>query len=208
MLKLYGINVSGNTYKAQLLMDFLQLNYQFIAVDIENKQQKKPDFLKLNPRGEFPVLEADSTTIWDSQAILIYLARQYGTKNAYNCWYPDDPLSMSQITQWLCVANDEIFHTLAKARAIIKFKHTGDLNFAQQQGEKLLIWINRHLKHRHWMATDQLSIADIACYPYIALAEEGHIPLHKYSAIHEWFRRIQSIENYTPMPGLPYCVTD
>lgn len=208
MLKLHGLDVSGNTYKAQLLMSFLQLDYQFIAVDIKNQQQKQPDFLNLNPRGEFPVLQAEGINIWDSQAILIYLAKKYGPQNTYNPWYPDNSLAMSQISQWLCVANNEIAQSLAKARAVIKFNHPGDLHVLHQQGTELLRWLNEHLSARHWIATEQISIADIACYPYIALAEEGHIPLHKYTAIHEWFERIQSMASYTAMPGLPYNVTN
>ncbi|VAW56380.1 Glutathione S-transferase, unnamed subgroup [hydrothermal vent metagenome] len=202
MIKLYGLDVSGNTYKAKLLMHFLGVNYQFLTLDISQQEHKSPAFLKLNPRGEFPVLEDDSHIIWDSQAILIYLARQYGALPETRFWYPDSAAEIANITQWLCVANNEIFQSLAKARSIIKFNHPGDLALAQKQGQAVLQWIEKHLSHNHWLSNNMPSIADIACYPYIALCEEGKISLDSYSSIQQWLMRIQFLNNYIDMPGL------
>lgn len=202
MIKLHGLDVSGNTYKARLLMSILKINYEFISIDITNKQHKTDEYLCLNPRGEFPVLEDDSHAIWDSQAILIYLSRQYNGEH----WFPDNPIEMALITQWLTVANGEIFNTLAKARSMLKFGHPGDLTEYQSQGKGILKMINNHLLHCHngWIATNQASIADLACYPYIALCGEGDISIQKYTAIIQWIENIQSIDGYISMPGLPY----
>lgn len=207
MIKLHGLEVSGNTYKAQLLMNILNIDYQSIPVDIANRQHKTEYFLALNPRGEFPVLEDGSQFIWDSQAILIYLARQYGGIN----WYPDNPIDMALITQWLTVANGDIFNSLAKARSMLKFSYPGDLDTYQRNGTSLLKMINHHLKSQqenncNWIATQYPSLADIACYPYIALCEEGGISLSEYSAIHKWIGHVQNIEGYIKMPGLPFNI--
>lgn len=201
MIKLHGLDVSGNTYKARLLMSILKIDYEFISIDITNKQHKSDEYLCLNPRGEFPVLEDGGHTIWDSQAILIYLSRKYNGEHLY----PNTPIEMALVTQWLTVANGEIFNTLAKARSMLKFGHSGDLAEYQNQGKNILKIINSHLQHSHngWIATDQVSIADLACYPYIALCAEGEISIKKYTAIHQWIKNIQSIEGYISMPGLP-----
>ncbi|RDH83167.1 MAG: glutathione S-transferase [endosymbiont of Galathealinum brachiosum] len=201
-MKLHGLEISGNTYKVKLLLHLLDIKYHFIEIDIEHKQHKSDEFLQLNPRGEFPVLEDESIVIWDSQAILIYIARKYGLKHNENHWYPDNATELAYITQWLTVANDEIFHTLGKARSILKFGYDGDLVLYQKQGKKVLKWLNRHLNNNQWLATDKPSIADIACYPYVALCEEGDISLNNYPAIHNWFERIQQLKGYTNMPGL------
>ncbi|VAW59549.1 Glutathione S-transferase, unnamed subgroup [hydrothermal vent metagenome] len=201
MIRLHGLEVSGNTYKIKLLLNLLNIKYEFIPLDIKNKQHKSEAFLKLNPRGEFPVLEDGSLIVWDSQAILIYLAKQYGTQEN-NHWYPDNAPAIAHITQWLTVANGEIFLTLGKARAMLKFGYAGDLELAQKRGIKILQWIDQHLKDRNWLATEQPSIADITCYPYIALCEEGDISLSHYPAIHRWFKRIQNINGYVSMPGI------
>ena len=198
MLKLHGLDVSGNTYKAQLLLSILKLNYKFIPIDVHNKQHKSEAFLKLNPRGEFPVLEDDAFCIWDSQAILIYLARLHGN----NHWYPDTAKELASINQWLSVANGEIFHSLGKARSMLKFGYAGNLQQYQDAGKVILNIINTRLNHTPWLATNTASIADIACYPYVALCEEGNISLQGYPAIHKWFARIEQLDGYIDMPGL------
>jgi len=200
MIKLHGIDVSGNTYKVSLLLSILKIEYEFSKIDVVKQHHKSVDFLKLNPRGEFPVLQDGEITIWDSQAILIYLSRQYGGHHLY----PDRPAEMSHITQWLCVANNEIHHSLAKARAILKFSRPGNLKQCQLYASTVLNIINNHLSGREWIATEHFSLADIACYPYIALAEEGEISLRGYRHISHWIERMQNIDNYIEMPGLPF----
>ena len=203
MLKLHGLEISGNTYKAQLLLSFLNIEYQLFPIDIKNKQHKSPEFLRLNPRGEFPVLEDKENIIWDSQAILIYLACAYGDKH----WFPDRALEMATIAQWLSVANGDIFNSLAKARSILKLSYPGDLQDCQLKGKSVLIMIEQHLASRQakgldWIATEMPSIADIACYPYIALCEEGSISLNNYKSIHNWMNNIQNMSGYISMPGI------
>ena len=203
MIKLHGLEVSGNTYKAQLLMSILNIKYQLLPVDIKNKQHKSQDFIKLNPRGEFPVLDDNGHIIWDSQAILVYLSRNYGGQQ----WYSDRPLEMAAITQWLSVANEDIFNSLAKARAILQFSYPGNLHEYQKRGIQVLKLIDKHLATRqaqglNWLATEQPSIADIACYPYIALCEEGEISLSGHPAIDIWIQQIKNINGYISMPGI------
>lgn len=202
MIKLYGLDVSGNTYKVKLLLHFLNIKYQFISLNVSQKQHKSDDFLRLNPRGEFPVLEDDATVIWDSQAILVYLAVKYGCLLDDNHWYPKDAADIAHITQWLTVANGEIFNFLGKARSMLKFGYECDLEVAQTQGKQTLEWIEKHLSNRSWLATDKPSIADIACYPYIALCEEGGVSLEGYPAIHIWFQQIESLNGYITMQGI------
>ena len=202
MIKLYGLDVSGNTYKVKLLLNLLNIKYKFLSLDVSKKQHKNDEFLKLNPRGEFPVLEDDAIVIWDSQAILVYLAAKYGALSENNHWYPKEAADIAHITQWLTVANGEIFNYLGKARSRLKFGYECDLALAQTQGKQTLQWIDKHLSNRHWLATNKPSIADIACYPYIALCEEGGVSLEGYPAIHAWFLQIESLKGYITMPGI------
>ncbi|MCW9047205.1 MAG: glutathione S-transferase N-terminal domain-containing protein [Gammaproteobacteria bacterium] len=204
MIKLYGLDVSGNTYKVKLLLNLLNIKYKFIKLDVNNKQHKSEAYLKLNPRGEFPALEDETVVIWDSQAILIYLAQKYASRLKDNHWYPNDATDMALITQWLTVANGEIFNFLGKARSRLKFGYECDLELAQTQGKLTLEWIERHLSNNDWLATNKPSIADIACYPYIALCEEGGISLDGYPAIHSWFQKIESLSGYITMQGIKH----
>ena len=87
-----------NGYKVSILLEELQLPYQAISVNLEKGEQKQPDFLKMNPNGRIPVIvdrERDNWTVFESGAIMIYLAEKTGS------FLPEDPLQRSRVMQWL-----------------------------------------------------------------------------------------------------------
>ena len=78
-MKLYDVDVSGNCYKVRLLISLLGIDCEMSPVDLyKSREHKSPEFLRLNPRGQVPVLTDGKVTIWDSQAILVYIARKHG----------------------------------------------------------------------------------------------------------------------------------
>ena len=111
-MKLYLVAISGNSYKVRILLSLLKVPHELIFVDTRNRAHKKPPFLSLNPRGEVPVLEDDGTVLWDSAAILVYLARRHGGEQ----WLPSDPAAMGEVMQWVALAGNEIQFGLQYAR--------------------------------------------------------------------------------------------
>ena len=197
-MKLYDREVSGNAYKIRLLLALLNLKYDKVSINSAAVEQKQPWFLKINPRGQIPALEVDGKYIWDSTAILIYLARRYGGET----WLPLDAEGMAEVAQWLAMAQNEILYGLARARAILLFGRKADLNEAQTAGRNALQVLEQHLQNHVWLALRRPTIADIACYPYVALAELGNISLDPYPAVLSWMKRIQSLPGFVSMPGL------
>ena len=133
-MKLYDREVSGNSYKIRLFLALLNLKYDTVSINSAAGEQKQPWFLKINPRGQIPALEVDGKYIWDSTAILIYLARRYGGET----WLPLDAEGMAEVAQWLAMAQNEILYGLARARAILLFGRKADLNEAQSAGRNAL----------------------------------------------------------------------
>ncbi|HSS47018.1 MAG TPA: glutathione S-transferase family protein [Burkholderiales bacterium] len=198
-MKLYDRDVSGNSYKVRLFLALLGLPYETVTINTAKGEQKQPEFLQLNPRGQIPVLEADGKAIWDSTAILVYLARRYGGEK----WLPLEAHDMAEVVQWLALAQNEILYGLAYSRVIILFKRpVGNLSDCQARGQGALKVLERHLRQNEWLALGRLTIADLACYPYVALAEEGGIPLDPYTSVLAWMKRIQMLPGYVTMPGL------
>lgn len=197
-MKLYDVEVSGNGYKARLLLSMLGRKYESVTVNLMAGEQKKPEFLKLNPRGQVPVLDDDGVVIWDSQAILVYLARAYGGEK----WLPIDAKGMAEVMQWMAVSENECLYGLGKARIIKKFGRPGDLASAEAMGESILKVMNAHLQSRDWLALSRPTIADIACYPYVALAHEGGFSFAPYPAVSKWVTRFQTLPGYVGMPGI------
>lgn len=203
-LTLYDFPLSGNCHKVRLLLSLMGIEYQVEPVDIKANGTQTPSFLKLNPRGQLPVLADGDTVIWDSMAILVYLARRYGdTQDGNNRWLPDDPVTEAHIMQWLAVSENEILYGLARARAVFKIGRPFNLEECQALGQAGLALLEGHLDNRDWLATNaHPSIADIACYPYVALAPEGEISLSPYPNIQAWLGRIQNLPGYVDMPGM------
>ena len=69
-MKLYDREQSGNCHKVRLLLSMLGLEYERVPVDLGSGEHRKPEFLRLNPRGQVPTLTDGDVTVWDSQAIL------------------------------------------------------------------------------------------------------------------------------------------
>jgi len=197
-MKLYDRETSGNSYKIRLFLELLKPKYEKVTVNTAAGEQKQAWFLRMNPRGQIPVLEAEGKYIWDSTAILVYLARRYGGES----WLPLDAGGMAEVAQWLAMAQNEILYGLARARAIIVFGRKADLNEAQTAGQNALKVLEQHLQQHLWLAVGHPTIADIACYPYVALAEQGKISLDPYSGVLSWMKRIQSLKGFINMPGL------
>jgi len=162
------------------------------------RENKDPAFLALNPRGQVPVLEDQGAVIWDSMAILVYLARRHGGEK----WLPIETEPMTRVMQWLAVSENEIQYGLARARAVKRFGRPFDLAQCQEGGKAALAVLNGHLANRSWLACDGATIADIACYPYVALAPEGGVALDDFPHVRDWMARIQSLPGYVGMPGL------
>ncbi len=197
-MRLYDTALSGNCHKVRLLLSILGLDFQSVPVNLIELEQKTPEFLALNPLGKVPVLVDDGVVIWDSQAILVYLARKHGPE-----WLPENAAGMAEVVQWLSFATHEMWNGPAIARAVLKFNRAADLAAAQDLARDALGVLDARLDGRDWLACDRPSIADFACYPYAGLAWEGKIDLAPYEALGAWFERIEALEGYVGMESLP-----
>lgn len=197
-MKLYNVEFSGNCYKVRLLMSFLNIDCEIIPIDIAKREQKSPSYLEKNPLGEIPTLEDGDLVIRDSQAILVYLARKYGNDD----WLPNNASDMALVMQWLSTACNEIARGPMDARAHFKLKLKVDIEKAHEKSAAILMVIDQHLDNREWLELDRPTIADIACYPYIALSYEGKVSLDPYPNILQWIARIKALPNYIAMPGI------
>lgn len=196
MIQLYGHELSGNSYKAKLLLSLLSLEYEWVKVDLLKGEHKSPEFLQLNAFGQIPVLVDGDTVLADAQAILVYLARRYGGDS----WLPLDAVSLSQIVRWLSTTAGEVRQGPESARLYYLFNVTSiNIDRAHQKAEFILTQLNDHLTKRQWLEFDRPSIADVAVFPYIALAPDGKIDLTPYAHVLAWIDRVKQLPGYIPI---------
>lgn len=206
MITLYDYELSGNCYKLRLFMNMLALDYQKVGVEFfPGKEHKSDDFLALNPLGQLPVLDDDGFVLRDAQAILSYLAARY---DASGRWYPTaNAQSLAEVNMWLAFA-DGITGTASAARLHDLLRYELDADKARA-GAHLLF---RVLDERLWFSEredsgwicrgDHPTIADIACFPYVMLSDEGGISLIDYPALRRWTDRIKRLPGFTVMSGV------
>ncbi len=199
MIKLYGHEISGNVYKVRLLLALLNIDYEYIRVDLFKGEHKQPEYLKLNPFGQVPLLVDGDRLIPDAQAILVYLARQYGDEQ----WLPTEALALSQVVRWLSTTTGEIRQGVEQARQFHLFgAKSVNIEVAHQKSAFILDQINQHLATREWLELGHPTIADIAAFPYIALAGDGKVSLEPYPQILAWIERIKKLPNFVGMKGI------
>jgi glutathione S-transferase len=199
MIKLYGHEMSGNSYKVRLFLELLHLDYEWIKVDLMKGEHKSPEYLVLNPFGQVPLLIDGDIKLADAQAILVYLARQYGGEQ----WLPLDALSLAQVIRWLSTTAGEVRQGPENARLYHLFGATNiNIERAHQKANYILNQLNQHLSTRTWLEFERPTIADVAVFPYVALARDGKIDLDAYPHVLAWIDRIKHLPGFVGMAGI------
>jgi glutathione S-transferase len=202
-IKLYDLDRSGNCHKVRVMLSLLGLDYEAVRIDTTKGESQTTEFKRLNPRGQIPVLEDGESVIWDSMAILIYLARRYGDDG----WLPVDALGEARVMQWLAVSENELLYGLARARVTLLFKAPFDLGRCHLDAKPGLATMEQRLADHAWLAAGRPTIADVACYPYVSVADEGHFSLEPYPAVRAWLERAEAFPGWLKMPRQPSAGT-
>lgn len=203
MYTLYGNKISGNSYKARLTCELLDIEYQWIEIDILMQENRQPEFLQINPLGQVPVLmiepndlpaDSEPTLILESNAIIRYLANG-------SALIPSCAVDYAKMWQWLLYEQGEVRPNIASVRFIKKFQNMipNRLEEYQQKFDKsknILGYLNQQLQDKDYILGDNVSLADISLYAYTHNAEEGGLDLSPYQDLLNWFKRIESLPNF------------
>lgn len=198
MIRLYDSEISGSCYKVRTLLSMLGVAYEKVPVDFVNKEHKSATYTALNPFGELPIFDDDGLVLRDAQAILVYLARKHDRSGQ---WYPDDAEAMGRIQQWLSTGGGEVMNA-AGARLVKVLNYPMDLEKLQTGARRVFQIMEQHLATREWLELEHPTIADLACFPYTALAGEGGIDLAPYPHVLAWIARIKLLPGFITMPGI------
>ncbi|KQO76172.1 glutathione S-transferase [Rhizobium sp. Leaf262] len=198
-MKLYFHPLSGHAHRARLFLSLVAQPFELIEVDLTKGDHKKPEFLKLNPFGQVPVLIDGETAISDSNAILTYVAKKLGKSD----WLPEDPTGAAHIQRWLSVAAGQIAFGPAAARLITVFGAKYNADEVIARAHALYSVLDRELATRQWLVSDRPTIADVAIYSYTARAPEGNVDLSAYPNVRAWLERVESLPGFVEFGKTP-----
>ncbi len=156
-----------NGYKVSVALEEMGLAYDVHRIDLAKGEQKSPEFLAICPNGRVPALVDDGFAIFESGAILVYLAEKTGLL------MPQDVQGRSRVMQWLMFQMGGIGPMMGQANVFYRYfpeKIPAAIARYQGEGRRLFAVLDRQLANNEFLAGDY-SIADIANWCWVRTAK-------------------------------------
>jgi glutathione S-transferase len=196
-MKLYGFPASPNTWQVRALAAHLGVPLEFQLVDLTKGASRTPEFLALNPTGRTPVLLDGDFKLWETQAIMQYVAG----KRANPLW-PDDARTRADITRWqswnLAHWNQDAWVPALTERLVKKVVNLGPVDQAvvakaEAAYRKEATMLDAHLCGRKYLVGDAPTLADFAVAAPLFYAQQAALPLEPYAHLRAWFARVSGL---------------
>ena len=195
---LYDSPVSGNCYKARLLLAHLALRYERRTMDVVDRSNRREVLGGLNPALRVPTLVLDDgRALGESGAILWYFGE--GTR-----FVPQERYERAQVLQWMFFEQYDHEPAIAVARFWLADSGRPDsvrdqIDEWHQRGMRALAAMEQHLDGRAWFVGSSMTIADIALYAYTHVAAEGGFDLEPFPSIRAWLERVAAEPGHVAM---------
>ena len=195
-MKLYYFPPSPHSRRAHAIALHLQLPMDFQLINLQQGEQHTPEFLALNPTGRIPVLEDGDFALWESNAIMQYLASQIST----SLW-PEDSKQRADIMRW---QSWQLAHwnrgcqTLQYERFVKQNLQLGSpdpqvVERATEIFHREAQVLNSHLAQSEYLVNNTLTLADFSVASDLTHAAVAQFPLEGYPNIRGWYDRIERL---------------
>lgn len=197
-MRLYQHPMSANARAAIMTVYALDAPVELVFVDLQRQEQHQPAFLKMNPNHRVPVLEDGDFHLWESRAIMQYLA----DKTPGQTIYPTEGRARADVNRWLFWSGQHfapaigIFFWENVVKGMIGRGAPDPLEL--RRGETLFnefaAVLDAHLADRRWISGTSLTLADLSIAAAYACAAPGKAPVAWYANLQNWFARMQTLE--------------
>lgn len=196
-MKLYGFPASPNTWKVRALAAQLGLSLEFEFVDLTKGGSHTAHYLAINPTGRTPALTDGAFTLWESTAILQYLA----SRQPSSLWPNDDRVRADimrwqswELAHWTKEACEPlIFERLVKQILRIGPPEPSVVEKGLKAFHKEAAMLDNHLAGRSHLVEDTLTLADFSVAAPLFYAERADLPLAAYPNVNAWFDRVSAL---------------
>jgi glutathione S-transferase len=202
-MKLYYAETT-NPRKACVVAKYLNSPVEFVHVDLRKGENRTPEFLALNPNGKVPVLETAGGSLWESNAIMCYLARI-----AESDLWPNDDRQI-EVMRWLSWDSQHF----TRHAGSLYFQHIIKPAFGMGGPDRAVVEeatsfvkrfaavLNDHLRGRAYLVGGGLTVADFAVAITLPYAERARIPLAGFREIERWHGRLSELPAWVePFPA-------
>ena len=197
-MRIYYHPVSTCSRRVLMTAHHLGINVDLVLVDLAKGEQNAPEFLKLNPNHRVPVLEHEGFVLWESYAIMQYLADITRDQTLY----PIDAKSRADVNRWLFWCGQYFMPGIGilnwenSIKAMIGIGPADPAEVAR--GEQLFTEaakiLDDHLANQEWICDSGLSLADFAMAAPLADQHRAKFPITDLQNIQRWLKRIQALD--------------
>lgn len=208
-MKLYHHPFSSNARRAVMTAKLLGSPVELVTVNLPEGQQKSPEYLALNPNGRVPTLVDGDFVLWESWAIMTYLA----DKAPGNTLYPTDARARADVHRWMFWASAHFMPAVAvlnQENFLKKLFNRGEPDPAFiARGENDLraaaTVLDAHLAKRTWICGESLTLADVAIACPLMSTVPARLPVTGFENLQAWYARVQALDAWkeTTPPALP-----
>jgi glutathione S-transferase len=197
-MRLYQHPMSANSRAATLAALQLKIPLEMVFVDLAKGEQHLPAYLNMNPNHRVPVLEDGDFHLWESRAIMQYLA----DKTPGQTVYPTDARARADVNRWLFWSGQHFapyvgvffWENLVKPMIGRGAPDRAELQRAEPLFNEFAAVLDKHLTDRKWISGSDLTLADLSIASVWACAAPGKAPVAWYANIQRWFMRIQGLD--------------
>ena len=179
--KLYTA-ATPNGWKISIALEEMGLPYEVRVIDFASNEQKADWYVKLNPNGRIPTLDDDGFVIFESGAILMYLAEKTGR------FLPRDADGRSRVIQWLMFQMAGIGPMMGQANVFFRYfpeKIQPAIDRYQREVTRLFGVMDRQLASHEYIAGDY-SIADMALWPWVSGHDWSGVSVDEFKSLQRW----------------------
>ncbi|XP_071653766.1 glutathione S-transferase 1-like isoform X1 [Temnothorax longispinosus] len=188
-IDLYQVPGSAPCRAVRLAAAAVGVDVNLKHTDLMAGKHLKPEFLKMNPQHTIPTLDDNGLYLWESRAIMSYLANQYGKNDSL---YPKDPKKRAVVDQRLYFDLGTLYQSFADYYYTLVFSGVTPEQAKYDKVNNALAFLDKFLEGEDYAAGKTLTLADLSLVVTIANFKLMDHDLSKYSNILRWFAKIQA----------------
>jgi glutathione S-transferase len=197
-MKLHLFPPSGRVVSIIALRSYLALECELHPVDLGRGDQRTPEYAALNPNTKIPTLEDAGMVLWESNAILFYMAAKRPERGVW----PADPQAQADVLRWLFW---ESAHWDAESCGMVSFEKAskGVLGLGppdpafiargEQNFNRFATVLNNSLENKSWLVGNRLTLADFSIGGLVPSAQRMELPIGRFPQICRWYERLASL---------------
>jgi|SRR5579859_365113 glutathione S-transferase len=197
-MRLYLFPLSGRVIGIVALKAHLSLDCEMVPIDLGRGDQLTPEYLALNPNKKMPTLEDDGFVLWESNAILFYMANKHAAKGLW----PSDLQGQADVLRWLAWESAHwdaesigmvIFEKNSKAVLGLGPPNPAFIARGEQNFSRFAAVLDEALKGKTWLVGGRLTIADFSVGGLIPSAERAGLPVGKFHEVARWYKGLTAL---------------